>query len=399
MGAAASAFRRKKEKQEPEAPPIPDEYRPQTKEVGFIASHPDWPKNDFITIGKPSKGEYAGRFYSANKQFVGRWQIQSNTLALSWDKERPIDYVRAGKTEEFWFNDQTKLTLKLQSPSILPLWLAPSVLGRKFDLIKTCEKHFECPICYFDLPIATPCVVRDRKRRVCPHYFHHECANRVLAKRHTVTPVCPECGAKFSDAKEIPSMIDDPRGWFQTCDADLSGSLDKEEIVNALGSMLLVDREKLQKTIDLNWSMWDPSGDGDIDVDEFLRPEDGLREFIIRNFADFKKPAFDISQVPLMETHPVQWFEYWDRDGGGTLDREEFTRAMVKTFCVNVWGDPVLSRAQETRELGGMIWRNQGLHEFDAISFEDFIKPYGLYDTLVHNVVQGTFFGEEENGT
>merc|ERR1712118_16888 len=72
---------------------------------------------------------------------------------------------------------------------------------------------------------------------------------------------------------------------------------------------------------------------------------------------------------------------YWDRDGGGTLDREEFTRAMVKTFCVNVWGDPVLSRAQETRELGGMIWRNQGLHEFDAISFEDFIKPYGLYDT------------------
>jgi len=194
-------------------------------------------------------------------------------------------------------------------------------------------------------------------------------------------------------------MIDDPRGWFQTCDADLSGSLDKEEIVNALGSMLLVDREKLQKTIDLNWSMWDPSGDGDIDVDEFLRPEDGLREFIIRNFADFKKPAFDISQVPLMETHPVQWFEYWDRDGGGTLDREEFTRAMVKTFCVNVWGDPVLSRAQETRELGGMIWRNQGLHEFDAISFEDFIKPYGLYDTLVHNVVQGTFFGEEENGT
>ena len=23
----------------------------------FIASHPDWPKNDFITIGKPSKGK------------------------------------------------------------------------------------------------------------------------------------------------------------------------------------------------------------------------------------------------------------------------------------------------------------------------------------------------------
>ena len=24
-----------------------------------------------------NRGEYAGRFYSANKQFVGRWQIQS----------------------------------------------------------------------------------------------------------------------------------------------------------------------------------------------------------------------------------------------------------------------------------------------------------------------------------
>ena len=73
--------------------------------------------------------------------------------------------------------------------------------------------------------------------------------------------------------------------------------------------------------------------------------------------------------------------------------------AQVKTFCVNVWGDPVLSRAQETRELGAMLWRQIGLHEFDTITFEDFMKPHGLYDTLVHNVVQGTFFGEEENGT
>merc|ERR1711937_670602 len=160
---------------------------------------------------------------------------------------------------------------------------------------------------------------------------------------------------------------------FQTCDADLSGTLDKEEILNALGSMLLVDRDKLQKTIDLNWALWDPNGDGDVDIDEFLRPEDGLREYVIRNCADFKKPAFDVSQVPLMEAHPVQWFEYWDRDGGGSLDREEFTRAM--------------------------LWRQIGLHEFDTITFEDFMKPHGLCDTLVHNVVQGTFFGEEENGT
>ena len=51
-------------------------------------------------------------------------------------------------------NDQTNLTLNLAHPDILPMWFAPSVLNRKYELMKTCEKNFECPICFFDLPLA-----------------------------------------------------------------------------------------------------------------------------------------------------------------------------------------------------------------------------------------------------
>jgi hypothetical protein len=378
---------------------IPDHLRPNVKEVAFQATHPEWSKPDFMTFAKPKDGDDGvGRFYSARSQFVGRWRLEKNTLLLSWDSEKNIDIVRAMETEKHWKNDQTNLTLNLAHPDILPMWFAPSVLNRKYELMKTCEKNFECPICFFDLPLAPACVVRDRKRRSCPHYFHLECAKRVLMRKKVMQPYCPECGARFDDCKEIPSLIDDPRGWFQTCDADLSGNLDKDEILSALGAMLPVERDKLARQIDLNWSFWDPSGDGSIDLDEFLTPDNGLREFVIRNFHDFKKPAFDVNQVPRMETHPVQWFEYWDRDGGGSLDREEFIRAMVKTFCVTIWGDPVLHRAQETRELGQMMWRMMGLHEFDCVPFEEFVKPQGLYDTILHNHVQGTYFGEDDQG-
>ena len=37
----------------------------------------------------------------------------------------------------------------------------------------------------------------------------------------------------------------------------------------------------------------------------------------------------------------------------------------------------MLHRAQETRELGQMMLRMMGLHEFDCVPFEDFVKPQG----------------------
>merc|ERR1712124_183560 len=198
---------------------------------------------------------------------------------------------------------------------------------------------------------------------------------------------CITCGSEFTDVKVIPDLVKDPRGWFTICDADFGGSLDREEVMDALGTVLPIERQKLEKAIKNHWHEWDPDGDGSISLQEFLSPNRGLKEYIMKHLGELKKDSVKArpDEVPNLDTHPREWFEYWDKDGSGTLERDEAIRAMIKSFCLTTWGEPVLQMAHDMREVAVNLWTELGYHEFDSVNFDEFIKPYGFADTFVHN--------------
>ena len=135
---------------------------------------------------------------------------------------------------------------------------------------------------------------------------------------------CNCCGAKFNEAKELPDIQTDARGFFQMADTDCGGSLSQQEVLTSLGACLPIPREKLEDGIKNHWFEWDPDNGGTITLREFLAKEGGLRDFAVTLLRDLRarggvmKPQ-DQSEIPSLETHPKQWFEYWDADNSGNF--------------------------------------------------------------------------------
>ena len=64
-------------------------------------------------------------------------------------------------------------------------------------------------------------------------------------------------------------QIDDARAWFDECDADGNGTLDREEIKDALNSLGFTFIE--DKQIDKIFKKADGNGDEVIDFEEFVK--------------------------------------------------------------------------------------------------------------------------------
>jgi hypothetical protein len=200
--------------------------------------------------------------------------------------------------------------------------------------------------------------------------------------------------------KQLPDLLKDPRLWFQLCDTDLTGSLDKQEVLEGLLAVLPVERVRLEKSISDSWSNWDSSGDGSIEIAEFINPESGLKAFLVKNYNIFRKSssaAKERDNIPSLDADPRKWFDHWDSDKSGTLERIEIMRALIKTFCVTAWGDPLIHRANDISELTLSLWDMLGYSSRDRLNFEEFMKPYGLADQVIHNMTHGQFFGEDFN--
>jgi hypothetical protein len=43
------------------------------------------------------------------------------------------------------------------------------------------------------------------------------------------------------------------------------------------------------------------------------------------------------------------------------------------------------------------LWDTLGYKPREKVTFQEFMKPYGLADQLIHNQIHGSFFGEENN--
>ncbi|KAI9016678.1 hypothetical protein DFJ74DRAFT_239175 [Hyaloraphidium curvatum] len=80
------------------------------------------------------------------------------------------------------------------------------------------------------------------------------------------------------------------RAWFEYWDEDGSQELDKEEVVRALIKTfrLSTDLARVRETremVDNIWGLFDHDGSGDVDINEFLQPDEGLGDTILANLA------------------------------------------------------------------------------------------------------------------
>jgi hypothetical protein len=384
------------------------------------ATKPDWTYTDVLVFELHS-GEIddeeegvrkAGLFYSGKRRAlgIGHWKMISNVLYLCWPGDVLYETVTAITSTRHWYNDQTHLKLAVTAPKPeSPWWFMPD---RGVDQAESVEskwnsEDFECPVCTFELHKFNVATVRRFSRRTCRHYFHHECASYLLreSKGKKRGASCPVCGVCFSEAQKMPSLQSDPRGWFGACDADFGGELSDVEVIEALGAVLPVNRKKLEKNVRGHWHEWDPDGDGTITLQEFCMPGTGMRDWMLGHIdllqsakqAAGKEGTISHKDIPKLDHNPLKWFRYWDTDKSGTLERDELIRSLIRTFCVDALGKPLLTRAFDMRESASCIWQSLGYSPFDQVNFDEFVKPYGLMDQFVHNQMNCMFVGMDDD--
>lgn len=341
--------------------------------------------------------EKGGRFFSKRQDCTGTWRIMGNVLTLVWPGTMRTDTVVCKKDPRQWVNPQTHFTMDVVEPSENPSWFAPDVIADKFQAENVSAKAFECPVCFFELYKFPAGVIRLHSRRCCGHYFHKDCAHYLLRamKGSGRAACCPTCGVSFSEVKLMPDLAQDPRDWFAVCDVDFGGELDAYEVVEALGCVLPVNRHKLEKNVKAHWHEWDPDGDGTITLQEFIQPVRGLKDWILANLNLLSCKKIEGGAVPSIDRNPREWFHYWDRDGSGTLEKDEVVRALIRTFCRDDNGHPHLPSAHDMREVASTLWEAMGYSPFDCVNFEEFVRPFGLMDQFLHNQTHTAFFGAD----
>jgi Ca2+-binding EF-hand superfamily protein len=362
-------------------------------------SDPSEPNVELFTGGATL--EKLGSFWSLRKNAMGSWKMQENALYLTWPGSSQEETCIAVKSSRQWINKQSQMVIDIIQPAPdNPWWFQPSVIKDSFSSeTHVCARDFECPVCYFELFRFPAAVVKRHSRRTCGHYFHYDCAKYLLKTyRKTIHgATCPVCGISFNDIRAMPDLMKCPREWFVTCDADMGGELSEDEVIEALGSVLPVNRSKLSKNVRAKWSDWDPDGDGTITMQEFMQEDRGLRDWVLKNLDQIantgNKKSIIKSHMPALDAEPKSWFEYWDRDKSGSLDKEELCRSLIRTFCVDDNGTPVLTEAHDMREAANNLWKALGYTPFENVTFDEFVKPYGLMDQFLHNQSHSQYFG------
>ena len=97
---------------------------------------------------------------------------------------------------------------------------------------------------------------------------------------------------------------------------------------------LPVDWRKLEENLPDMWHTWDRDGDGTLGFDELMHPVNGLLAFVRSAFGKGGGGGGGAgggdAAAPDLRTQALAWFDYFDEDHGGTLDKDEVVRAIIK---------------------------------------------------------------------
>eukprot|EP01061_Rhynchopus_euleeides_P005038 TRINITY_DN1429_c0_g4_i1.p1 TRINITY_DN1429_c0_g4~~TRINITY_DN1429_c0_g4_i1.p1 ORF type:complete len:300 (+),score=119.37 TRINITY_DN1429_c0_g4_i1:46-900(+) len=230
--------------------------------------------------------------------------------------------------------------------------------------------HAECPICFEPLceqPVAG--LLHGADIRACRHFFHHTCMTEFAVFTGTEEKgECPMCRAEFTSIDQLPNPTTDADRLFHFIDVDRSGNLTPEEVVDVVRATCNVSEDDIEKLVEQKWGRWDKDKSKGIEWKEF--PD--LLKFILESL-----PKGALTITPSITQGRDEWFDYWDRDRSGYLDKDEVARALIKTFGKN--GYRTVKQLQAVIE---SVWPLFDPDHSNTITREEFLIHDGLADTI-----------------
>jgi Ca2+-binding EF-hand superfamily protein len=248
---------------------------------------------------------------------------------------------------------------------------AAAVETRSSESADVAREHAECPIC-FDALCSSPCgvFVDDRGKRVSPHIYNYQAAQRWLQEN----PTCPITRKHIASVTLVPDIRINPSAWFRIVDLDGDGKLSRQEVLDILKAQLPIDFKSLEEEAASGhlWELWDKDGDGYLDEDELLQ-ENGLVSYVISAFA----PSTAVEVIPDICDDREAWFAHFDEDSSGSLDKGEVQRALIKTLDLT---PQMVDAVYQSIEAAWPIFDRDGSGSIDLAEFK---RAAGLGDTII----------------
>lgn len=203
---------------------------------------------------------------------------------------------------------------------------------------------------------------------------------------------CKDIGSK---KKSIPSLSDNPKGWFSHFDVVDRGALNKTQVVNALIATFNANSEKEQNAIRANvgriWSNFVSKQDGTITKFEFLLA-DGLADKLKSMkltvppgpsiFGNTAASGASSQVASALDPPPLStrgtWFDYFDRDRHGHLTQNQVIHGLIVTFRANE-----VVQQNNIRHFIQSLWPSYIGDANTCVSRDGFI--IGFADVLIQN--------------
>jgi Ca2+-binding EF-hand superfamily protein len=196
-------------------------------------------------------------------------------------------------------------------------------------------------------------------------------------------------------------IYENPRQWFQFFDADGSGTLDMEECCEALQATFTeLEPAVIEGMLEDMWEDFVNPETQLMNADDFVK-DDGLCDTILQQLprptpkaskAAGKNaspvvpvrpnPNIQARDVPDIFVSPRQWFQHFDKDDSGTLDKDELQHAFEDTFPES-----------DSGMIDAMIedmWDGFVNPKTKLLSIDDFVRDDGLCDTILEQMGKKT---------
>jgi Ca2+-binding EF-hand superfamily protein len=248
--------------------------------------------------------------------------------------------------------------------------------------IKLADLHQECVICFEELYKRPVChLVDDSGNAICKHLYHNDCIGGWFDHDDR----CPVCRVEFADFEQIPDLSVDPQAWFDCIDVDKDGNLSYSEIIEGLKSQLPLDWGKIESDVDRLWIHWDKDRNGTISYEEFADKNSGVLAYLLKTYPKNPRP-----EPPNLIENYHTWFEYWDEDNSGSLDKSEITRALIKTFRMYDMS------ASDIKAIVDAIWPIFDEDGSGVIEKDEFCAPNNLAEALSAQIANEAHQMEQE---
>lgn len=241
----------------------------------------------------------------------------------------------------------------------------------------------ECVICFESLCDAPVAVLHQKTgQRACRHFFHRHCADACPVARG-----CPLCRADYDTVALVPELSY-PEAWFETMRVTHKDFLTVEEVFHSIAATVAVSSSALEAMLPSLWlargkDVQDPVLFDDLFGSEPLGLLWELQERLAFESAGLSNKAEE-TPAPDFMLDKRAWFEHWDTDRSGVLEREEVVRGLAKSFRSDVPAKLCRKRLR-MRFLVDEMWPAVDFDGNDLITLDEFCQADGLADLILRN--------------